>query len=277
MSLSVSLECFNFITQAYFLWQAISIQFEGICWLKVLIREEENRGIPSRAMLELRHCCTVYLVIFYQFPDIILCQGSERKEHIFFFHWHPSNRDWFSILTVQFCSDFLSLHYKEITKCVRPIFQWVRVRLLPLWEWFWEWFDDFEKFILFSSTFPNFSRVIPRFASSMADLYLLHTNLYSSLHVTFYGITSVLQPLSFCLFVMLPSEMYLNQFIMQFKRSRIKYNKFHVKQINVNKTMLNILAIIISASACYPQCWTMELDHMINIKQVDIYRRFKHV
>ena len=40
-----------------------SIQFEGICLLKVLVREAENRGIPSRAMLELGHCCTVYLVI----------------------------------------------------------------------------------------------------------------------------------------------------------------------------------------------------------------------
>ena len=42
-----------------------SIQFEGICLLKVLIREAENQGIPSRAMLELGHCCTVYLVIVW--------------------------------------------------------------------------------------------------------------------------------------------------------------------------------------------------------------------
>ena len=36
-----------------------NIQFEGICLLKVLVREAENRGIPSRAMLELGsllHC-----------------------------------------------------------------------------------------------------------------------------------------------------------------------------------------------------------------------------
>ena len=41
------------------------IWFEGICLIKVLIREAENRGIPSRAMLELGHCCTVYLVIVW--------------------------------------------------------------------------------------------------------------------------------------------------------------------------------------------------------------------
>ena len=42
-----------------------SIQFEGICLLKVLIREEDYRGIPSRTMLELGHCSTVYLVIVW--------------------------------------------------------------------------------------------------------------------------------------------------------------------------------------------------------------------
>ena len=57
---------------------------------------------------------------------------------------------------------------------------------------------------------------------------------------------------------------------MKFKRNRI--NK--VQQFSCNKTqqtMLNILAIIISASACYRQCLTMKIDHMINIKQVHTF------
>ena len=49
------------------------IQFEGICLLKVLIREAANRVIPSRAMLELGHCCTVYLVYLGQYLG--LCQA----------------------------------------------------------------------------------------------------------------------------------------------------------------------------------------------------------
>ena len=40
-----------------------NIQFEGSCLLNVLLWEEENRGIPSRTMLELGDCCIVYLVI----------------------------------------------------------------------------------------------------------------------------------------------------------------------------------------------------------------------
>ena len=52
------------LIRAFFTLQG-SIQFEGNLFTKVLIREEENRGIRSRAMLELGHCCTVYLVIVW--------------------------------------------------------------------------------------------------------------------------------------------------------------------------------------------------------------------
>ena len=104
-----------------------SIQFEGICLLKVLIREAENQGIPSRAMLELGHCCTVYLVIVWSVSWHHLLSGVGKKGTYLLLSLHPWNRDWFRILTVQFCSDFLNLHYKEIAKCVRQIFQRVRV------------------------------------------------------------------------------------------------------------------------------------------------------
>ena len=61
-----------------------------------------------------------------------------------------------------------------------------------------------------------------------------------------------------------------NQIRMKFKRNR----KRQVQQFSCNKTqqtMLNILAIIISASSCYRQCWIMKIDHMINIKQVNTF------
>ena len=56
-----------------------SIQFEGICLLKVLIRDAENRGIPSRAMLELGHCCTVYLVIVWSVSWHHSLSGVRKK------------------------------------------------------------------------------------------------------------------------------------------------------------------------------------------------------
>ena len=90
-----------------------SIQFEGICLLKVLIREAENQGIPSKPCWNWVTAALFIWWLFDQFPDIILCQGLERKQHVFFFHWHPRNRDWFRILAIQFCSDFLNLHHKS--------------------------------------------------------------------------------------------------------------------------------------------------------------------
>ena len=54
---------------------------------------------------------------------LVARQSPTGSVHIFIFHWHPWNRYWFRILTVKFCSDFLNLHYKEIAKCVRQIFQ----------------------------------------------------------------------------------------------------------------------------------------------------------
>ena len=109
------------LTRAFSIPQG-SIQLEGICLLKVLIWAEDNRGIPSRAMLALGHCCIVLGDSLISFLTSSSERGWKERNISSYFTGTPG----FMIRSGSWLSHFVLIIWmfiiKKSPKCVRQIF-----------------------------------------------------------------------------------------------------------------------------------------------------------
>ena len=147
----------------------------------MLVREAENRGIPSR-----QEPCWNWVTdglfiwwLFDQFPDIILCQGLEKKEHIFSYSFTGTR----GIVTGSgsWQSNFVLIFWifiiKKSPNASARSFNESK-------SGYWSCCNGFVSDLMISKSFfwsPAHSWTFPEyysvFASSMADLYLLRTSI----------------------------------------------------------------------------------------------------
>ena len=129
-------------------------------------------------MLELGHCCSIYLVIVWLVSWHHHLSGIGKKG-TFLLALAP--------LESRLVQDLDCPILLEIAKYVHQVCQWVRVEVLLL-LCFDEWFNDFEECLLISSTFLNFSRMILRLCLvNGGSVSIVHHSIFLSACYIFIG------------------------------------------------------------------------------------------